>query len=66
MNTMKVFLTTTLDGGGYLLVSHTGRFLRAKKFQRFPDSNIPDVVSRKNLKTLPGIQPRIFVRPVIN
>jgi len=38
---------TTLDGGGYLLVSHTGRFPSVEKFQRFPDSNIPDVVSRE-------------------
>jgi hypothetical protein len=46
MNTMKVFLTTALDGGGYLLVSHTGRFPREDEFQRFPGSTLPDVVGR--------------------
>ena len=43
----KVFLTTALDGGGYLLVSHTGRVPSGDDFQRFPGSNLQDVVGRE-------------------
>lgn len=45
---MKAFLKTALDGGGYLLIPHTGRFPRADEFQRFPGSSIPDVIGREN------------------
>jgi len=57
---MKVFLTTALGGGGYLLVSHTGRFPRVDEFQGFQT-----LLVEKNLKPLPGIESRFFVHPVI-
>jgi len=47
MNIMKVFLTMTLDGGGYLLVSLNGPFPRGDEFQRLPSSTLPDVVGRE-------------------
>jgi hypothetical protein len=44
---MKVFLTTALDGGGYLLVPHIGCFLRVDEFQRFSGNILADVIGRE-------------------